>query len=70
MDLQHPESEDELYKSRLVIRGDFQKEGIDYGDTFAPVARLESIRLCIALTILRCLKPMQAGVPSAFIQAL
>ena len=60
---------DELYKARLVIRGDFQKEGIDYGETFSPVAKLESIRLLIALTILWGLKPLQADVPSAFVQA-
>ena len=67
--IKHPESTDELYKSRLVIRGDFQKEGIDYGETFSPVAKLDSIRLFIALTILWELKPMQADAPSAFVQA-
>jgi hypothetical protein len=67
--IKHPESTDELYKSRLVIRGDFQKEGIDYGETFSPVAKLDSIRLFIALTILWGLKPMQADAPSAFVQA-
>ena len=67
--IKHPESTDELYKSRIVIRGDFQKEGIDYGETFSPVAKLDSIRLFIALTILWELKPMQADAPSAFVQA-
>ena len=67
--IKHPESTDELYKSRIVIRGDFQKEGIDYGETFSPVAKLDSIRLFIALTILWELKHMQADAPSAFVQA-
>ncbi len=67
--IKHPESTDELYKSRIVIRGDFQKEGIDYGETFSPVAKLDSMRLFIALTILWELKPMQADAPSAFVQA-
>ena len=33
-------------KSRLVGQGYSQIEGVDFDETFAPVARLESIRLC------------------------
>ncbi|XP_070042956.1 uncharacterized mitochondrial protein AtMg00820-like [Nicotiana tomentosiformis] len=35
-------------KTRLVVQGYSQEEGIDYDKTFAPVARLEAIRLLIA----------------------
>jgi hypothetical protein len=35
-------------KSRLVAQGFSQKEGIDYEETFAPVARLEAIRIFLA----------------------
>jgi hypothetical protein len=39
----------EKYKARSVARGFSQKEGIDYEETFAPVARYISIRTIIAL---------------------
>jgi hypothetical protein len=35
-------------KSRLVAKGYSQVEGLDFGETYAPVARLESIRILLA----------------------
>jgi hypothetical protein len=40
----------EKYKARFVARGFSQIEGIDYGDTFAPIARYSSIRSILALS--------------------
>jgi hypothetical protein len=39
----------EKYKARFVVHGFSQKEGIDYEETFAPVARYTSIKTIIAL---------------------
>ncbi|GJX87025.1 zinc finger, CCHC-type containing protein [Tanacetum coccineum] len=44
-------------EARLVIQGFRQKEGIDYFDTYAPVARITTIRLSLALAAIRNSEP-------------
>ena len=37
-------------KARLVCKGHAQQEGIDFEETFSPIARLEAIRILLSLT--------------------
>ena len=41
----------EKYKARFVARGFSQVEGVDYDETFAPVARYTSIRSIISIAV-------------------
>ncbi|WVZ84177.1 hypothetical protein U9M48_031234 [Paspalum notatum var. saurae] len=54
-------------KARLIAQGFCQKEGIDYEETFAPVARLEAIRILLAFAASKGFKLQQMDVKSAFL---
>jgi hypothetical protein len=54
-------------KARLVAQGFNQEEGIDYEETFAPVARLEAIRMLLAFACHKNFKLFQMDVKSAFL---
>lgn len=54
-------------KARLVAQGYNQQEGIDYDETYAPVARLESIRILLAYACVLDFKLFQMDVKSAFL---
>eukprot|EP00253_Pinus_taeda_P031422 PITA_31422 len=54
-------------KARLVCKGYAQQEGIDFKETFAPIARLEAIRMFLALSSFQKFKVFQMGVKSAFL---
>ena len=54
------------HKARLVARGFVQQEGIDYDDAFAPVARMESVRV-LALAAQEGWQVHRMHVKSAFL---
>nr|GEU59018.1 copia protein [Tanacetum cinerariifolium] len=54
-------------KARLVAQGYNQQEGIDYDETYASVARLESIRILLAYACALDFKLFQIDVKSAFL---
>ncbi|GJY52565.1 zinc finger, CCHC-type containing protein [Tanacetum coccineum] len=57
----------DLHQARLVIQGFRQKEGIDYLETYAPVARITTIRLLLALAAIHNLVIHQLDVKTAFL---
>ncbi|GJV99098.1 retrovirus-related pol polyprotein from transposon TNT 1-94 [Tanacetum coccineum] len=54
-------------KVRLVAQGYTQEEGIDYDEVFAPVARIEAIRLFLAYALFKDFVVYQMDVKSAFL---
>jgi hypothetical protein len=57
-------------ESRLVAQGFSQKEGIDYEETFAIVARLEAIRILLAFSVAKGFKLHQMDVKSDFLNGV
>ena len=57
-------------KARLVAQGYSQQEGIDYTETFAPVARLEAIRLLLSYAVNQHITLYQMDVKSAFLNGI
>ncbi|GKE10915.1 zinc finger, CCHC-type containing protein [Tanacetum coccineum] len=57
----------EKFKARLVSQGLRQKSGIDYFDTYAPVARISTIKLLIVMASIHNLIIHQMDVKTAFL---
>ena len=57
-------------KACLVAQGFSQVEGLDFGETFAPVAYLEAIRILLAFVTSKGFKLYQMDVKSAFLNCV
>ncbi|PKI48780.1 hypothetical protein CRG98_030822 [Punica granatum] len=58
------------YKARRIVKGYAQIWGVDYSETFAPVARLDTIRLLLAIVAERNWKIYQLDVKSVFLNGV
>ena len=60
----------EKHKARLVVRGFMQREGLNYTEVFALVARIEIVRIVVVLAHSRGWNMWQLDVKSAFLNGL
>ena len=63
----NPDGSINKHKARLVVKGYAQIFGVDFFDIFAPVARLDTIRLLLAIAAQKGWKVYQLDVKSAFL---
>jgi hypothetical protein len=65
----YPDGSPMKFKARYCVRGDLQREGIDYFDTYAPVVQWSTVRLVLTLVLANNWVTKQVDYTNAFAQA-
>lgn len=63
----NPDGSIDRYKARLVIKGFKQRKGIDYNQTYSPVAKLSTIRSILSIAAMEKMHLAQFDVSTAFL---
>ena len=65
----YPDGRPKSFKARFCVRGDKQIEGVDYFESYAPVASWTTIRMLLCLSVNQGWETKQVDFSNAFVQA-